>query len=83
MDESPGLLDRIDDPGGRFTVDDGYGRDRAIRIEATGNRVRVGLRVLFAAQGLAFDSQHTGNLQHSLAIGAVDDHQELAAGRYR
>ena len=32
---------------------------------------------------VVFDSQHAGNLQHSLAIGAVDDHQEFAAGRYR
>src|SRR5262245_9333589 len=77
------LLDRVEDPRGRLAVDDGDVGDGRIVHERPLDRGRVHGFVLGRLDHRVRAVQVLADSHHALAVGAVDQDQELAPGRHQ
>jgi hypothetical protein len=76
------LLQRIEDAGRRLAVDEAHVRDRRVLREEPLHVLRRRQHIVGDLERGRLASHHGRQLRHPLAVGAVDQHQDVAVTRH-
>ncbi|RMS47412.1 hypothetical protein ALP65_04611 [Pseudomonas aeruginosa] len=83
LDDLGDGLERIEDAGAGLAVDQRHMADRRIGGQQTLDVSGGGRHVLFGLEGAEGPLQNLADLRQALAVGTVDQHQDLAVARHQ